>query len=71
MFAKNERGKVYVEEYLMVIAYNLLSVATIRGKLLNTTHTEERSAPIQIQKFALFDMDRKKINLIPNKSFRY
>ena len=34
--------------------------------LLKTTHTEE-----QIRKVATFDLDRKKVNLIPNKSFRY
>ena len=28
-------------------------------------------ASIQIQKVAIFNSDRKKINLIPNKSFRY
>ena len=28
-------------------------------------------ATIQIQKFATFNSDRKIINLIPNKSFRY
>ena len=39
-------------------------------KLLKTTHSEER-ASIQIQKVATFNSDRKKINLIQNKSFRY
>ena len=43
----------------------LLSVASIRRKLLKTTQTEE------IQKVATFNLDRKIINLIPNKSFRY
>ena len=28
-------------------------------------------APIQIEKIATYDLDRKKINLIVNKSFRY
>ena len=28
-------------------------------------------ASIQIQKVATFNPDRKKINLIPNKSFKY
>ena len=28
-------------------------------------------APIQIEKIATYDLDRQKINLITNKSFRY
>ena len=39
--------------------------------MLKTTNTEERSVSIQIQKDATFNSDRKQINLIPNKSFRY
>ena len=50
----------------------LLSIASIRRKLLTTNYTEEcRVASRQIQKVATFKSDRKIINLIPNKSFRY
>ena len=39
---------------------------------IKTTNTEGRSVvSIQIQKDATFKLDRKQINLIPNKSFRY
>ena len=44
------------------------NVASIRRKLLKTTHAEERIASIQIQKVATFNSDSK---LIPNKSFGY
>ena len=32
---------------------------------------QKKVAFIQIKKVATFNLDRKKINLIPNKSFRY
>ena len=38
----------------------LLSVGSIRRKLLKTTHAEALTAPIQIQKVATFKLDRKK-----------
>ena len=53
VFGKNERG------------YKL--DASIRRKLLKTTHTEERSAHAD----ETLTSDRKQINLYPNKSFRY
>ena len=46
----------------------LLSVASIRRKLIKIPKIV---ASIQIQKVAIFDWNRKKINLIHNKSFRY
>ena len=49
----------------------LLSVASMRRKLLKTDITEKRIASIQIQKIAIYDSYRKIINLISNKSFRY
>ena len=55
----------------MVIATNPTSIFCVyKEKLLKTTLTKEHVASIQIQKVAN-DSDRKKINLIPNKSFRY
>ena len=65
---KNVRKKVFNGDCDCIL---VISVAPIRRKLLKTTHTEERIASIQIQKVAIFDSNRKKINLIPNKSFRY
>ena len=57
----------YVEKLSMAITtILLLSVASIRRKWLNTTHTEERSANT-IPKVTIFDSDRKYFNLIPNK----
>ena len=44
----------------------LLSVASMRRKLIKTTNTE-----IQIQKDAIFYQDRKQINFISSKSFKY
>ena len=56
----------------MVIATNPTSIFCVyKEKLLKTTLTKEHVASIQIQKVATYDSDRKKINLIPNKSFRY
>jgi len=52
------------------MAKNLTSVASIRRKLLKTTHTEEHSVHTNSE-VATFDSDHKKINLIPDKSFRY
>ena len=41
-------------------------------KIVKTTHIEEHSVHIQIQKVATYDKDRKKkIYFIPCKSFRY
>ena len=69
VFAKNERTKVKVEKYSMVIAYILTSICSSKsGGLLKKTQTEEGSVHINIQKVAVFDSDRKKINLIPSKS---
>ena len=48
----------------------LLSVASIRRKLLKSTYTEERMA-LQIQKVATFNSDRKKNQIIQKKSFKY
>ena len=72
-FVKNERGyrltsKNYRFWSLLIF---LLSVASIRRKVLKTTSTEENIAYIQIQKVAIYDLYRKIINLISNKSFRY
>ena len=44
---------------------------SVKRTLLKTTHAEERIAFLQIQKVATFNSDRKIINLIPKKSFRY
>ena len=49
------------EKLLMVIVAHLtsISVASIRRKLLKTTHTKERSAQTNLE-FSNFDSDRKK-----------
>ena len=49
----------------------LLSVASIRRKLLKTTYTKERTFYTNSESCNLQHSTRKKINLIPNKSFRY
>ena len=60
VFAKNERTKVKVEKYSMVIAYILTSICSSKsGGLLKKTQTEEGSVHINIQKVAVFDSDRK------------
>ena len=67
VFAKNERGyklRAIDKRFDLIL---LLSVASIKRKLLKTTHAEERIAAIQIQKVATYDSDRKQINLIPNQ----
>ena len=59
VFAKNERGyRLNVIKKLLIL---LLSVASIRRNLLTNL------APIQIQKIATYDLDRKKIQIISNK----
>jgi len=45
----------------------LLSVASIRRRRL----IPNNFASIKIEKIATYDLDRKKINLISNKSFTY
>ena len=72
VFAKNERGYRLTEKNnrfwsLLIL---LLSVASIRRKLLKSTYTEERMA-LQIQKVATFNSDRKKNQIIQKKSFKY
>ena len=47
----------------------LLSVVLMWRKLLKTTYIPKNVAFIQIQKVATFNLDRKKINLISNKTF--
>ena len=68
VFAKNGRGyrlpSKNIRWWLLLIW--LVSVASIRRKLLITTHTEERSVHTNSEKVAIFDSDRKKINLIIN-----
>ena len=72
MFAKNERGyRLTAKNYrwwLQLIL--LLSVASKRRKLVKTTHTKERSV-ITKSEICNFRLDRKRIILSPNKSFRY
>ena len=61
LFVKNEKGyrlKAKNKRILSLLIL-LISVASIRRKLLKTTHTEERTS-IQILKVAIFDTDLKK-----------
>ncbi len=61
VFDKNEWG--YTAKKTPLIATNLTSICCV--------YPEKNAASIQIQKVATFESDRKRINLIPNKSFRY
>ena len=56
----------------MVLATNITSICCVYKlrKLLKAL-IPENVASTQIQKLTIFDSDRKKINLILNKSFRY
>ena len=63
--AANEKGYRFTTENKRLLIL-LLSVASIKRKLLKMTCTEN-VASIQIQKVATFNSDRKIINLIPNK----
>ena len=72
VFAKNYRGyRLTAKKYrwwsLLIL---LLSFASIRRKLLKRIILKKVTST-QIQKVAKFNLDCKKINLIPNKSFRY
>ena len=66
VFTKNEREYRFTSKNFLwgLLLILLLSVGSIRRKLLKTNH-------IQIQKVAILYSDRMKINLIPNKLFRY
>ena len=69
MFAKNERRYRLNAIKALLIATNLLSVASIRSKLLKPTSPKNVTS-IQMQKVVTYNSDRKKkINLIPNKAF--
>ena len=72
VFAKNERGYRLTakKKRFWSLLILLLSAASIRRKLVKRLMLK-KVAPIQIQKIATFNSDRKIINLIPNKSFRY
>ena len=72
LFAKNERRYRHTAKNncFWSLLFIFLSVAPIKRKLLKTTYTVERSV-YTIQKVAIYDWDRKIINLIANKSFRY
>ena len=69
VFTKNKRGYRLTakNKRFWSLLILLLSFASIRRKLLKRSDV----ASIQIQKVAKFKTDRKKINLTPNKSFRY
>ena len=73
VFVKNEKRYIALRRKIIAFdATNLTSICCVfkRRKLLKTTDTEECMF-IQIQKVAIYDLDRKKINLISKKSFRY
>ena len=69
---KNERGyRLNAYKKVLVISTNLTSICCVY-KEKTVKHDSHRSAaPIQIRKDATLNSDRKQINLIPNKSFRY
>ena len=68
---KNERGYRLLAKnnHFWSLLILLLSVASIRWKLLKTTYTEVRSVHTN-QKVAIYDSYHKIINSISNKSFR-
>jgi len=72
VFAKNERGNRLTSKNIRwwLLLFLLLSVASIRRKLLKTAYTEERSVHTNSESCNI-RLGRKKINLIPNKSFSY
>ena len=71
MFAKNERRYRLnaIKKRFRSLLILLLSVASIRRKLIKLI--QKSVAPIQIEEIGTYDLDRKKIKLISNKSFRY
>ena len=67
VFAENERRQAFVKKYSIVIATNLTSIGGVyKEKLVKKLLIPKHVASIQIQKVAIFDTDRLKINLIPN-----
>ena len=56
--AKNNRF-----DRILILSLSVASIVKI--------HTKEFVASLQIQKDATYNSDCKKINLIPNKAFRY
>ena len=72
VFVKNERGYMLnaIKKRFWSPLILLLSVASTRRKLLKRL-IPKNVVSIQIQKDATYDLDRKKIYLISNKSFRY
>jgi len=55
-----------------LIATNLTSICCVyKEKIVKKRLVLKNLASIQIEKVATFNSDRKIINLIPNKSFRY
>ena len=64
VFTKNERGYRF--------ATNLTSICCVyKEKIVKKRLTPKNVASIQIRKDATFNSDRKQIDLIPDKSFRY
>ena len=65
VFPKNKRGYIpKAKNYrFLSLLILLLSVVSIRRKLLKTTYGEERSVH-KIQKVVIYDSGRKKINSI-------
>ena len=56
----------------MVIASNLKAICCVyEEKIVKNDSIPKNVASIEIQKFAILNSDSKKINLIPNKSFRF
>jgi len=66
VFAKNKRGYRLTAKSKRFWSLLILFIfaASIKRKLLKTTYTEERPYPIQIQKVATFNSDRKRLKLI-------
>ena len=68
VFAKNERGYGLRQKYSIVIASNFNSICCVNKEKIfkNDAYQKKRPYSILIQKVAIFDSDRKTINLIPN-----
>ena len=72
VFAKNERGyRLNAIKKALLIATNLTSICCVcKKKIVKDVSYRITSVHIQIEKIARSDLNRKKINLISNKSFR-
>ena len=65
------KGSIGLKQRIINCDNILILLLSVAKNFVNKTIIPKNVASIQIQKIATYDLDRKKINLIPNKSFRY